>query len=135
MLVSVTFEAANENAVGIFEQSSSALIKGFNNYFGGGGVWDSGPNLGGAVRLIRIQGSHKNTPPNGNEPWHPSAERMLYTSPMNRVIGYEDSTDMDFNDAQANISWQHALAPHHLLTAMGGSNAAVTDPEDASAFA
>lgn len=107
--ITVTFSAANENAVAITNQADGEVIKGFNNYFGGGGVWDSGLNRSSAPTLLLLSGSHKNTPPDGSEPWHPSPERILYTDAlhMTTIIGYEDATDMDFNDARAVLQYSY----------------------------
>jgi hypothetical protein len=105
--ITVTFSAQNENAVQIINQANGELIHGFNNYFGGAGTWESGINNSGAPQLIILKGIHKNTPPDGHEPWHPSPEKVLYSDVhhWNTIVGYEDGSDRDFNDARATLQY------------------------------
>ena len=52
-----------------------------------------------------VAGFHKNTPPNGGEPWHLLSYFPFINEPKYARIGWEDRDDgdHDFNDAMADI--------------------------------
>jgi hypothetical protein len=104
--LSVSFAAWFENAVGVFEHSTGGLLKGFNNYFGGGGEWDSGDNNTEFTRTIRLEGSHKEGEPDSSLPWIESMSKILFNDGHgNYVIGFEDAPghDADYNDARVAV--------------------------------
>jgi hypothetical protein len=104
IVVNVTFDSTWENGVSILDQASQRLLKGFNNYFGGGGTWDSGVNDTQFVKLIDIEGCHKDGGPSGGLGWFSSPEKLLFDGKYNKVIGYSDGNGGGYNAAEANVA-------------------------------
>src|SRR5262249_45891911 len=101
--ITVSFEAANENCVQIYEHGTGRLLQVWNNYDGGGGSWLSPKNTGDAVHVLLVVGRHKDSPPNGKKPWRLSYFKILDQTDTAVVVGWEDADDQDYNDAVAVI--------------------------------
>lgn len=101
----VSFNASFENAIAVSATDGRRRIMGFNNFFGrgAGGEWKRGagdwqtPQLS-ERRCFRIDGVHKAGTTNPALPWVASACRV-----SGQTIGFEDGTDMDYNDARVEI--------------------------------
>jgi len=105
ILVNVSFSASFENEIIVEDQASGTRLYNAINFGAQPRHWESPVNQGPGTHLYLIRSQHKNGPPSGSLPWIPSGERILFANATNRIIGYEDATDGDFNDASANVVW------------------------------
>ncbi|HNP78266.1 MAG TPA: hypothetical protein PKM91_13585 [Cyclobacteriaceae bacterium] len=103
--VSVSFSCAHENFVSVCDFASGAQLFNANSHMNNNRSWQSPVNTGNVPVAYKIFSQHKNTPPNGNEPWHDSAEQIIFANAVSKIIGYEDSNDADYNDATATVLW------------------------------
>jgi hypothetical protein len=102
--VAVTFEAANENCLQIYNQRTGHLRQVWNNYDGGGGTWTS-PKAGDEPLVLLFVGRHKDSPPDGRKPWRLSKFGVLDKTEGSVIVGWEDGVDDDYNDAAVDIRW------------------------------
>ena len=105
--VSGSFDAANEVAIILYDAQTTARIFTFGNF--------SRASLGmqaiGTPAQLRVLVTawHKNTPPNGGQPWFQS--RCRFTSRVRGSTGRfvfaadDGGGDNDFNDAVATITY------------------------------
>jgi len=100
------FSALYENAIRIMDRRTGRILHSYNNYFrrGAGGEWNQGQGswtyvARGGSQCFTIDGLHKSSKPNGNNPW----KRSRFRSGGNR-IGFEDAGDNDYNDASLRIT-------------------------------
>jgi hypothetical protein len=105
LVINISFSCAHENHVSVRDFVSGGEIFNANSHMNNNRHWESPVNTSPEPKLYSLLSFHKNTPPDGREPWYPSAERVVFAGPASRIIGYEDSTDGDFNDAVASVLW------------------------------
>jgi len=103
--VSVSFSCAHENMVSVRDFATNGELFNANSHMNANRHWQSPVNTSNGPVAYKILSQHKNTPPNGNEPWNDSAEQVIFAGPVSKIIGYEDSNDADYNDATATIVW------------------------------
>ena len=60
-------------------------------------------NTSQEIQTVLVAEFHKNTAPNGREPWHLSSYLAIINEPKYARIGWEDWNDNDYNDAMADI--------------------------------
>jgi hypothetical protein len=100
-----SFDALNENCVQVYDYFNGGRpVAVWTNYEEGPRTW-SFKNTDSRTVTFLLVGRHKNTPPNGREPWHVSPYRVVEERPNFVRIGYEDGTDNDFNDAEVAVTW------------------------------
>lgn len=108
LVIKTSFSCAHENHISVRDFVSGTELFNSNSHFGNNRQWESPVNKSDQPTIYTIASSHKNTPPNGREPWYPSAERIVFAGPDSKIIGYEDGNDGDFNDAVATMVWLKA---------------------------
>jgi len=101
MLIQFQFDANYENLIFVYDYNGT-LIRKANNYFG-----DSSPlmvpqNISGQTIFYRFEAQHKNTPPNGDEPWWNSWGMLLSDSANTTVVGWKDRIQ--------NVTYRNAVA-------------------------
>jgi hypothetical protein len=95
-------DAAWENAICIYlRDKPDEKIAEKGNYGRQLSDWNTPTNNTRSTVTYLITGWHKNTPPNGNQPWHQSAQKIVIQTPDMKVIGFEDGADADYNDIMA----------------------------------
>lgn len=99
----ITFNCANENAVKLIDVASGNVLFDANSHFGGLRSYICGTNTGNHPIVLELEGIHKNTPPDGRQPWHPSNARTNASGDY-LAVGYEDAGDNDFNDALVTVT-------------------------------
>lgn len=99
--ITFSFNANNENAIIIYRSGNLEKLAERGNYRRGAGPYTIRNNGRRPITLL-ISGWHKNTPPNGSEPWHqsPMRSRLINAAGL-RVAEFEDGGDNDFNDSAA----------------------------------
>ncbi len=99
--ITFSFNAQNENAIIIYRAGTLEKLAERGNYRRGSSPFTFRNARSRPLNLI-ISGWHKNTPPNGSEPWHqsPMQSRGLNAAGL-RIAEFEDSGDNDFNDSAA----------------------------------
>jgi len=105
----ITFECANENMVILRDHASGAELFNGNSHMNHNRHWESPVHSGGGPKIYELRSFHKNTPPNGGEPWFESPERVIFANEVAKVVGYEDKNDGDYNDAVATVTWKRGI--------------------------
>jgi hypothetical protein len=90
-------EAAFENAIVVYDGKSLRQLHIAGNHSRSLGAWTHENGDKGADHLI-ISGWHKKGAPNPSLPWNQSPARKGAQHGQSVEGGYEDWTDMDFND-------------------------------------
>lgn len=109
----VAFSANNENCVQVYDQANGTLLAAWSNAEGPGGEWVSPRNMGGSTVILLLVSRHKDTPPDGDEPWHLSRRLVLDNGQAQAqgtiTVGFNDdggdARDADFNDARVTVIW------------------------------
>jgi hypothetical protein len=101
-VISVTGDALWEQAV-VVSTNRNARVAELGNYQRAR-VWDSGENTTGRSITYTLAGFHKESPPDGGMPWFSSLGLITRRSARVMSIGFEDSTDDDYNDLIVNVS-------------------------------
>ena len=104
----VTFSCAHENAVVLKEYGTGQELFNGNSHMNGNRHWESPKNTSPNPKIYELRAYHKNTPPDGGQPWYESPERIVYANAITKVVGYEDLNDGDYNDAVATVGWKRA---------------------------
>jgi hypothetical protein len=96
-------DAAWENAICIYLGDTQEKVSERGNYGRKLNDWSTPiNNTSHPIRYV-ISGWHKNTPPNGGQPWHQSPAKVALHTPDAKAIGFEDGADADFNDIVALV--------------------------------
>lgn len=108
VLLTASFECAWENCIQVYQLSSGTMLKWWNSHDGGGGQWLTPKNTTDATITLVVAFRHKNSPPNGCEPWRLSAIRVLDKAEGFETVGSEDGGgDSDWQDGLLNLTWVH----------------------------
>lgn len=99
----ITFNCANENVALLVDVASGNVLFNANSHFGGLRTYVSGTNTTNQPRVLELRGQHKKTPPNGRQPWHNSGEKATVSGDF-LAVGFEDSSDGDYNDALVTVT-------------------------------
>jgi hypothetical protein len=94
-----SFNAYWENAVCVYELPALTKVAERGNYGRSSQRWTTPKNTQASFAKYLVTGWHKNSPPDGGQPWHQSPGRVQVEQSTLRVIGFEDSSDGDYNDA------------------------------------
>lgn len=101
-----SFECGNENRVDVYLHRTGQLLICSKSHPGYGaptaGTY-SYTNTSQEIQTVLVVGYHKNTSPNGGEPWHLSRCFTFINEPKYARLGWEDGDDNDYNDAMADI--------------------------------
>jgi hypothetical protein len=104
--IETSFHCANENLIVVKDYSNGVEVLNSNSHMNSNRHWESPVNVNDTPTIYELRGYHKNTPPDGGEPWYESVERVIFANPVTKVVGYEDAGDNDFNDAVATVTWR-----------------------------
>ncbi len=96
-----SFQATWENCVCVYRLGDmETKIEERGNYLRDSTPWESGKNESNEPITYIISGWYKKSHPNKDQPWRQSRGKLvLETSESEKVIGFEDTADEDFNDA------------------------------------
>jgi hypothetical protein len=104
MTVYVAFPAQREGEVLVEELESGASVFRAACEAGEPRVWQTTNNTDRPV-AYRILARHKMDNTAGSPSWVLSADQVLFTCDVTRVIGYRDGGGEDYRDAVATVVW------------------------------
>jgi hypothetical protein len=89
MRLTFGFYATYENIILVYDFNGN-LIRNANNYFGDNSPLLIQQNISGHELYYTVASQHKNTPPDADEPFHPSWGIVLNESESEIIIGWKD---------------------------------------------
>lgn len=84
--IDVSFSCAHENAVVIRDHASGQELFNANSHMNNNRHWESAVHSGNAPRIYELRGFHKNTPPDGGQPWYESPERIIFANTVTKKL-------------------------------------------------
>ena len=106
LTITTYFECARENRIDVYLHRTRQLLICSKSHPGFGaptaGTY-SYTNTSQEIQTVLVAGFHKNTGPDGGQPWHLSSYATFINEPKYARIGWEDWDDNDYNDAMADI--------------------------------
>jgi len=101
-VISTVFHAYHENAIIVYDEATLGKVWESGNYWRGGAASVRLPvNTGNSPKVYLIAGWHKDSPPDGSNPWLYSQVRITTSAGGSLTAAFEDGTDYDYNDAVA----------------------------------